>query len=547
MNIKLSRFPFHSILLSIYPIAYLFSHNIVFIPIEYTYPSLLISTGMTIIFLLLFGLVLRDWEKAGLLCSLIIILFFSFGHISNALDKVLTAPLAVTTLGWVWLALFLLLSFFALRAKLPTGSTSFLNIVSAALLIFPLITIVSTMVSVNSVGNQQIRDKLARIRGQAQAEADVPALSTSEMPDIYYIILDSYERADMLAKYYQFDNTPFISELEKRGFYVASSSRSNYMNTTFSLNTAMNMIYFHEFPATLIKNARYNLQTNYVSEFLRDHGYRVIVFDSGTGDSNNQYADIFLAPETGQETRTATVNPFESLLLRTTVALVMFKEEAQTSNEGGVDDALVASVNHELDVRRDRINNAFDHLPDYANQEGPYFLFAHIYLPHIPFLYGPGGIERKYEPDMNFYWYQPAPDDYIEQYGYQIEYVNQAILRTIDEIISTSKKPVAIILQSDHGDDKFLNWNAPTAQGVDLRTTTLNAMYFSDGGDAQLYPTITTVNTFRVVFNHWFGTKYPLLPDKVFFHKHPLETPPNSVPRFWDACERFDICIGPQP
>ena len=34
--------------------------------------------------------------------------------------------------------------------------------------------------------------------------------------------------------------------------------------------------------------------------------------------------------------------------------------------------------------------------------------------------------------------------------------------------------------------------------------------------DQLLYPNITSVNTFRVVFNTFFGTQYPLLPDLIY-------------------------------
>ena len=46
-------------------------------------------------------------------------------------------------------------------------------------------------------------------------------------PDIYFIVLDGYARADVLAKYYGFDNGPFIGGLRQRGFQVSEASRSN--------------------------------------------------------------------------------------------------------------------------------------------------------------------------------------------------------------------------------------------------------------------------------------------------------------------------------
>ena len=58
---------------------------------------------------------------------------------------------------------------------------------------------------------------------------------------------------------------------------------------------------------------------------------------------------------------------------------------------------------------------------------------------------------------------------------------------------------------------------------------------------------MTPVNTFRVILKHWFGTQYPLLPDRVYYHEHPLSTPIQGVPEFADSCPRFDICLPDRP
>jgi hypothetical protein len=45
----------------------------------------------------------------------------------------------------------------------------------------------------------------------------------------------------------------------------------------------------------------------------------------------------------------------------------------------------------------------------------------------------------------------------------------------------------------------------------------LNAYYLPDFDHEQLYDEITPVNTFRVVFNQYFGTEYGLLRDQGYF------------------------------
>ena len=45
----------------------------------------------------------------------------------------------------------------------------------------------------------------------------------------------------------------------------------------------------------------------------------------------------------------------------------------------------------------------------------------------------------------------------------------------------------------------------------------LNAYYFPGGHEGWLYPSISPINTFRVVFNRYFDLDLELLEDKSFF------------------------------
>ena len=65
----------------------------------------------------------------------------------------------------------------------------------------------------------------------------------------------------------------------------------------------------------------------------------------------------------------------------------------------------------------------------------------------------------------------------------------------------------------------------------------LNAYYLPGIGQGDLYPTISPVNSFRVVFNQYFGGKFPLLPDLSFQTKKIINTleliptPEPNIPR----------------
>ena len=69
-----------------------------------------------------------------------------------------------------------------------------------------------------------------------------PALAHDDAahPDIYYVILDGYARADALARHYDFDNAPFLAALGARGFFVAEESLANYPYTYLSLASSLN-------------------------------------------------------------------------------------------------------------------------------------------------------------------------------------------------------------------------------------------------------------------------------------------------------------------
>ena len=52
---------------------------------------------------------------------------------------------------------------------------------------------------------------------------------------------------------------------------------------------------------------------------------------------------------------------------------------------------------------------------------------------------------------------------------------------------------------------------------MDVLCWTWNAYYLPNKGSDMLYKSITPVNTFRVIFNHYFKTRYELLEDKNYF------------------------------
>ena len=61
--------------------------------------------------------------------------------------------------------------------------------------------------------------------------------------------------------------------------------------------------------------------------------------------------------------------------------------------------------------------------------------------------------------------------------------------------------------------DELLTTNSGY-QLPDIRFDILNAYFFPDGDYSAMYPEISPVNTFRVVFDTYFSEEYPLLKDQ---------------------------------
>jgi hypothetical protein len=96
---------------------------------------------------------------------------------------------------------------------------------------------------------------------------------------------------------------------------------------------------------------------------------------------------------------------------------------------------------------------------------------------------------------------------YREGYTNHLRYINMVIPKILEQIISQSETEPIIILQGDHG-----IWGDATK-----RLPILNAYYLPGKNVSELlYPTITPVNSFRVVFNSYFGGKFDLLPDEKY-------------------------------
>jgi len=502
----------HPFLFALFPVLHLWAYNIN----QTSASEVVLPAIATVLFALscwlLVWAVVRNKRKAALVVSLFLFLFFSHGHFHDLLYEwrlhtwgLLTgAGKTVLMLSGVVLVVG---TIFCLRARGDLHkATKLLNVLSGCLVALSLFNIV-------------IYSLAGPDRSQVAAQ-DIPGIEATRprkegaLPDIYYIILDRYGSDEVLTSVYGHDNRAFTQYLRDKGFYVATESNANYLKTPHSLASSLNMRLLDDLSKKMGDSddwtALHRMLRDYpVWRFLKARGYRFVHFGSWWSPTRrNGHADI--------NVNIGSLTEFAGVLYRTTT---------------------LYSIWHQLSYRRQqykRVLYKFDRLAEIPDMPGPTFAFVHMLLPHDPYVFDRSG---KFVSEE-----EGSRKGNEERYIDQLSFANQKVQKLIDTLLAKSRIPPIILLQADEGPfperyrDETLDfqWEQATDSELKQKMGILNAYYLPGVDTSVLYPSITPVNSFRTVFNLYFGTTLQLLPDTshIFVDgKHPY--------RFVDITKRL--------
>jgi hypothetical protein len=281
--------------------------------------------------------------------------------------------------------------------------------------------------------------------------------------DIIVVLLDGYPRSDTLVERFGYDNGPFLAELERRGFDVAEKSRSNYALTALTFVSMFQMRHVPDIPRLHGVGGLadgYRAVTSVLAqpqpaiEAFRRHGFEAVAVPAVVNEFRLRAVDRDL--DSGQLVQLETV-----LLGRTLLAPVV---------NAIAPDFVWAQ-------QRERSMDAIDAIVAAATDERRQFVFAHLMLPHPPFVFGPDGEPQPQPacvPACSIFDSRLGHAEWIQLLREQLEFTNQRLLTLIDEIRSDGADPV-IVLLSDHGSRAFqaeypeemlLNFFAAATPGV---------------------------------------------------------------------------------
>ena len=481
----------HPFIFSIYPILFLLSHNVALITRASYFEIIsliIIAQIITYIILIFLKLILKNVEKASILTTFLLLIFYSFGHIKgiqieeilNDKQKYLIPFITITFI----IAVFIIIKF----KKDNVHLNGVLNFIALTLLVIPFFNIIIYIINpVNVLVNE---NKNLEIIKTTEDERKIKR-------DIYYIILDGYTSSDSLKRYLNFDNSEFDNFLMKKNFYIANKSRSNYSHTNLSIPSSLNMEYFN-----FLNSDKYNYKQiseltsqmardNKVKNYLQSLGYKYIMIPSR--HSLNWMPEENLDFNWLNTSHNLFYGDFSDLFYKKTVLKLIrnFRKDAY----------------HQF--RRREILSQLTFLEkDVHKITGPKFVFAHILSPHPPYVFDSSGKPAK---TISNDWNWKYPDEYLNQ----IVFLNRKIRNVINKILTESKIPPIIIIQGDHGPPLFEA--TENERNIKLKTTILNVYFLPKINNDLLYNSITPVNTFRIIFNHYFNANYELLKDDVYF------------------------------
>ena len=237
------------------------------------------------------------------------------------------------------------------------------------------------------------------------------------------------------------------------------------------------------------------LDDHRVARFLRARGYAFLQFGSWWfGTRDNPVAD---------ENHSFGFSEFNMLYLGLTILRPVFDilPEVPLTMRLDWDNAQCQRIARQVEA-----------IKAVGTRDQPVYVFAHILVPHDPFVFTPDGACLTREQSI-------AREDF-QGYVDQVGYATRIIEDIVDALLTDGRARPVILIQADEGPyppwKYTVPWQNASAEALRVKTGILNAYYFPNGDYAELRPDITPINSYRTVFNAHFGTDFPQLPDRVF-------------------------------
>lgn len=290
-----------------------------------------------------------------------------------------------------------------------------------------------------------------------------------ELPNVYYFILDEHIRSDYLYKHTGEDLSKFEENLKKLGFNISTSSYSSATQTAYSVPNYLsfdnNFLEEEEHPN--YKEIRDDLP---LLRIMKQAGYYITTSSVFSFITGSQYTDRIVKQSTAAD--------------EWDIGYVAMKNSVSMLFEGG-----------EYKEARKRFLQIFTQFEElYLSDTQPTFVFAHLRMPHQPFLFTEDGSAVRASNVAN-------EDNYLGQ----VRWTDLRMYELVKRLIENDSNCI-ILIQSDHG---MRGWATEKKEAYAI----INYLYYQ--GKVISIEGLSGVNTIRVLLNYLFDMGLEMVEDVI--------------------------------
>ncbi len=514
---RLAELPLHPFLIALYAVLFLYGQNLGEAkPGDIVLPLVASITGVGVVLAAL-SLIFRDVVWAAIVTSALAVLFFSYGHVLEAIES---AAITSGRLLVVWLVLGAIVLVAVWRVRRPLAiANGRLNILATILVAVAIVPILAGQLGTASAGPRSANP--SPVPGEGSAGPD---------RDIYVIVVEDIGSEAILREQWGLEDDSPFEFLEELGFDRVAGAHTNYGKTGHALASMFNLEYLDELAEQMGPDSSdfgpvYDMVDKHAAgRFLKEHGYEYVHIGAWWDPTaRSSIADVNLGLETPSDFATAFLDT--TMLPAITSRLARFGIRIGTQG---------------LDADELQYQSAltgFSALEASLARPGRTFVFAHFLVPHDPYVFAADGSfvtddeQEERETERLF----------IDQARYTMTRVETIVRKALEGPDATD--PIIVVttdegpnpLSFEHDEDTY-DWEQASVDDLREKLEIELALYLpgKTAAEAGIHPGMSLVNTFRAIFDTYFGTSYGQLPDRSFIY------PNKSHPyRLTDVTDRI--------
>ncbi len=479
------------LLLAIFPVLFLYGNNVSKLLLSSLGKISLFYSSLALVVSVLFLIVFKGHATKAANTAFIFLIFFNtYGILYRFLIELDLFRVEHYTL----LPFVLSLAAYSAWFVTKMNQNSFWNsavLILAALIVFNMIQIVPA----------EIKKQQRITQSQATTTAATNVEGNGNYPDIYLIIFDELAGLNAMREYWDYQGVDdFVDFVQSKGFFVAEDSKSNSIITLHLMSELLN---YKPYPVEAVNTDIYYDDVNHsrAVRYLESLGYTTVTFDE-TRYWYQTYTPMpadyaFFHDEAKNRAGWAVFFDEFGMLVAENTMLKAFEASYKP----------IATESPYFEPHRRYVFFTADKIGQLSDIPSPKFVYVHLMIPHNPFIFDANGdpLDPVFSQNWNYY---------LGQYQFTIRIMEQMINNILREA-DPQRLPI-IIIQSDHGARNGLaSWHPDAVilkdYPMEYANHILNIMLLPEFDTSQLPQDLKPINTFPIIFNHYFGTEIPLI------------------------------------